>query len=120
MIQLTTVLNVADNSGARKLFCIQVMGGSRRKWGTIGDVIVASVREAIPNSNIAKGSVVKAVIVRTRKEVRRRDGFNILMIIVHFYMPLTKYLSCRRFNTATRHLIFFIQAGKFKIGRAHV
>ena len=74
MIQLTTVLNVADNSGARKLFCIQVMGGSRRKWGTIGDVIVASVREAIPNSNIAKGSVVKAVIVRTRKEVRRRDG----------------------------------------------
>ncbi|WP_299299861.1 50S ribosomal protein L14 [uncultured Fretibacterium sp.] len=74
MIQLTTVLNVADNSGARKLFCIQVMGGSRRKWGSIGDVIVASVREAIPNSNIAKGSVVKAVIVRTRKEVRRRDG----------------------------------------------
>ena len=74
MIQLTTVLNVADNSGARKLFCIQVMGGSKRKWGTIGDVIVASVREAIPNSNIAKGSVVKAVIVRTRKEVRRRDG----------------------------------------------
>ena len=74
MIQLTTVLNVADNSGARKLFCIQVMGGSRRKWGLIGDVIVASVREAIPNSNIAKGSVVKAVIVRTRKEVRRRDG----------------------------------------------
>ena len=74
MIQLTTVLNVADNSGARKLFCIQVIGRSRRKWGSIGDVIVASVREAIPNSNIAKGSVVKAVIVRTRKEVRRRDG----------------------------------------------
>ena len=73
MIQLTTVLNVADNSGARKLFCIQVMGGSRRKWGSIGDVIVASVREAIPNSNIAKGSVVKAVIVRTRKKVRRRN-----------------------------------------------
>ena len=74
MIQLTTALNVADNSGARKLFCIQVMGGSKRKCGTIGDVIVASVREAIPNSNIAKGSVVKAVIVRTRKEIRRRDG----------------------------------------------
>ena len=74
MIQLTTILNVADNSGARKLFCIQVMGGSQRKWGSIGDVIVASVREAIPNSNIAKGSVVKAVIVRTKKEVRRRDG----------------------------------------------
>lgn len=74
MIQLTTVLNVADNSGAKKLFCIQVLGGSRRRSGTIGDVIVASVREAIPNSNIAKGSVVKAVIVRTKKEIRRADG----------------------------------------------
>lgn len=74
MIQLTTVLNVADNSGAKKLFCIQVLGGSRRRSGTIGDVIVASVREAIPNSNIAKGSVVKAVIVRTKKEIRRTDG----------------------------------------------
>ncbi len=56
------------------MFCIQVMGGSKRRYGTIGDVIVASVREAIPNSNIPKGSVVKAVIVRTKKEVRRRDG----------------------------------------------
>jgi len=74
MIRFTTVLNVADNSGARKLFCIQVLGGSSRKYGSIGDVIVASVREAIPNSNIAKGSVVKAVIVRTRKEIRRQDG----------------------------------------------
>ena len=74
MIQLTTVLNVADNSGAKKLFCIQVLGGSKRRFGTIGDVIVASVREAIPNSNIAKGSVVKAVIVRTKKEIRRADG----------------------------------------------
>ena len=74
MIQLTTVLNVADNSGAKKLFCIQVLGGSKRRFGTIGDVIVASVREAIPNSNIAKGSVVKAGIVRTKKEIRRADG----------------------------------------------
>jgi large subunit ribosomal protein L14 len=74
MIQLTTVLNVADNSGAKKLFCIQVLGGTKRRFGTIGDVIVASVREAIPNSNIAKGSVVKAVIVRTKKEIRRADG----------------------------------------------
>jgi len=74
MIQLTTVLNVADNSGAKKLFCIQVLGGSKRRSGTIGDVIVASVRKAIPNSNIAKGSVVKAVIVRTKKEIRRADG----------------------------------------------
>lgn len=74
MIQLTTVLNVADNSGAKKLFCIQVLGGTRRKVASVGDVIVASVREAIPNSNIAKGTVVRAVIVRTKKELRRADG----------------------------------------------
>ncbi len=74
MIQLNTVLNVSYNSGAKKLFCIQVLVGSKRRWGSIGDVIVASVREAIPNSNVAKGSVVKAVIVRTKKEIRRADG----------------------------------------------
>ena len=74
MIQLRTVLNVADNSGARKIMCIQVRGGSFRKVGTIGDVIVAAVREAAPNGAIKKGDVVKAVIVRTKKEIRRRDG----------------------------------------------
>lgn len=74
MIQLNTVLKVADNSGARRVKCIQVLGGSRRRWGSIGDVIVASVKEAIPNSNIGKGQVVKAVIVRTKKEIRRKDG----------------------------------------------
>ncbi|MCF4152462.1 50S ribosomal protein L14 [Dethiosulfovibrio sp. F2B] len=74
MIQLRTVLNVADNSGAKKIMCIQVVGGSRRRWGDVGDVIVASVKEAIPNSNIPKGKVVKAVIVRTKKEHRRVDG----------------------------------------------
>lgn len=74
MIQLQTMLNVADNSGAKRIMCIQVLGGSRRRWGTIGDTIVASVKEAAPNSDISKGDVVKAVIVRTKKEVRRRDG----------------------------------------------
>ncbi len=74
MIQLHTMLNVADNSGAKKIRCIQVMGGSYRRYGTIGDVIVASVKEAIPNSNIKKGDIVRAVIVRVRKELRRRDG----------------------------------------------
>ena len=74
MIQIYSKLNVADNSGAKRVMCIQVMGGSFRKVGTVGDVIVASVKEAIPNSNIEKGKVVKCVIVRTRKEVRRRDG----------------------------------------------
>lgn len=74
MIQLRTVLNVADNSGAKKILCIQVKGGSFRKVGTVGDVIVGAVREASPNGNIKKGDVVKAVIVRTKKEIRRKDG----------------------------------------------
>lgn len=74
MIQLRTVLNVADNSGARKIRCIQVRGGSFRRSGSIGDVIVASVKEAMPNSNVNKGDVIRAVIVRTKKEVRRKDG----------------------------------------------
>ena len=74
MIQLRTVLNVADNSGAKKILRIQVKGGSFRKVGTVGDVIVGAVREAAPNGNIKKGDVVKAVIVRTRKEIRRKDG----------------------------------------------
>lgn len=74
MIQLRTVLNVADNSGARKILCVQVKGGSFRKVGTVGDIIVGAVREAAPNGNIKKGDVVKAVIVRTKKEIRRRDG----------------------------------------------
>ncbi|ABB30878.1 ribosomal protein L14 [Geobacter metallireducens RCH3] len=74
MIQMQTILDVADNSGARKLFCIKVLGGSKRKYAGIGDIIVASVREAIPNSKVKKGDVVKAVIVRTAKEVGRLDG----------------------------------------------
>jgi len=74
MIQLNTVLNVADNTGAKRVKCIQVLGGSRRRFGSLGDVIVCAVKEAIPNSNVAKGSVVKAVIVRTKKEHRRADG----------------------------------------------
>ena len=74
MIQRQTMMKVADNSGAKKIMCIQVLGGSRKRYATVGDIVVASVKEAIPNSNTGKGEVVKAVIVRTRKEVRRRDG----------------------------------------------
>ena len=74
MIQLNTVLNVADNTGAKRVKCIQVLGGSRRRFGSLGDVIVCAVKEAIPNNNVAKGSVVKAVIVRVKKERRRIDG----------------------------------------------
>ncbi|HDQ93548.1 MAG TPA: 50S ribosomal protein L14 [Synergistetes bacterium] len=74
MIQLRTTMKVADNSGAKKIMCIQVLGGTRKRYAGVGDIVVASVKEAIPNSNAAKGTVVKAVIVRTKKEVRRRDG----------------------------------------------
>lgn len=74
MIMETTVLNSADNSGAKKLFCIKVLGGTRRRYATVGDVIVVSVKEAIPNAKVKKGDVRKGVIVRTKKEVRRKDG----------------------------------------------
>lgn len=74
MIQQTTVLESADNSGAKNLYCIKVLGGSSRKYARLGDVIVVSVKEAIPNSKVEKGAVHRAVIVRTRKEQRREDG----------------------------------------------
>jgi large subunit ribosomal protein L14 len=74
MIQMQTVLNVADNSGAKKVSCIKVLGGSKRRYAGVGDVIVVSVKEAIPNSKVKKGDVMKAVIVRTAKETRRPDG----------------------------------------------
>ncbi|HQL91016.1 MAG TPA: 50S ribosomal protein L14 [Syntrophales bacterium] len=74
MIQMRTILNAADNSGARKVSCIGVLGGSRKRTATVGDVIVVSVKEAIPNAKVKKGDVMKAVVVRTRKEVRRPDG----------------------------------------------
>jgi large subunit ribosomal protein L14 len=74
MIQRESRLNVTDNSGAREILVIQVMGGSLHRYGTIGDVVTATVKKAVPNSNIKKGSVVKAVIVRTKKEFKREDG----------------------------------------------
>ncbi|SEL99836.1 LSU ribosomal protein L14P [Syntrophus gentianae] len=74
MIQMQTVLNVADNSGAKKVACIKVLGGSKRRYAGVGDVIVVAVKEAMPNSKVKKGDVMKAVIVRTAKEVRRPDG----------------------------------------------
>ncbi len=74
MVQSETVLDVADNSGARKVMCIKVLGGSRRRYASLGDVIVVSVKEAIPNAKVKKGDVMKAVIVRTTKEVGRADG----------------------------------------------
>ena len=77
MIQQETVLKVADNSGARELLCIRVLGGSYRKYASVGDVIVGAVKVAQPNAQVKKGDVVRAVVVRTSKEFSRRDGSNI-------------------------------------------
>jgi large subunit ribosomal protein L14 len=74
MIQESTRLTVADNSGAKVVECFRVLGGSRRRYARVGDVIVASVKSAIPNGNVKKGQVVKCVVVRTRKEIGRKDG----------------------------------------------
>ena len=74
MVQAQTKLNVADNSGARQLKCIKVLGDSKRRYARIGDLISASVQTAIPGGNVSKGEVVTAVVVRTKKEIRRRDG----------------------------------------------
>ena len=74
MIQMQSLLNIADNSGARSVMCIKVLGGSKRRYANIGDVIKVAVREAIPTGKVKKGQVVDALIVRTKKGVRRRDG----------------------------------------------
>ncbi|MFA4874891.1 MAG: 50S ribosomal protein L14 [bacterium] len=77
MIQMMTELEVADNSGAKRLRCIKVLGGTRRRYATIGDIIVVSVKEAIPKAKVKKGDVKRAVVVRTRKEIHRPDGSTI-------------------------------------------
>ena len=74
MIQMTSLLDIADNSGAKKVFCIKVLGGSRRRYASIGDVIIVSIREAIPGAKVKKGEVARAVIVRTKRELARPDG----------------------------------------------
>ncbi len=74
MIQMQTKLTVADNSGAKEVACIKVIGGSKRRYATIGDIIIVSIKEALPNSKVKKGDVAKAVVVRTVKQTRRPDG----------------------------------------------
>ena len=74
MVQTTSTLDVADNSGAKKVMCIRVLGGTKRKYASIGDIIVVSIKEAIPNAKVKKGEVAKAVVVRTKAPVRRADG----------------------------------------------
>ena len=77
MIQMQSVLDVADNSGARRVMCIKVLGGSRKRYARVGDVITVSIKEAIPRGKVNKGDVAKALVVRTRKGVRRSDGSKI-------------------------------------------
>ncbi|MGQ0552160.1 MAG: 50S ribosomal protein L14 [Planctomycetota bacterium] len=74
MIQQQTILDVADNTGAKTVMCFKVLGGSKRRYASVGDVIIGSVKKSIPTATVKKGSVVRAVVVRTRKDIRRRDG----------------------------------------------
>jgi large subunit ribosomal protein L14 len=111
MIQAESNLEVADNSGARRVQCIRVLGGSRRRWASVGDVIVVAVKEAIPRGKVKKGDVHRAVIVRTAKEIHRQDGSairfdrNAAVLInnqgepigTRIFGPVTRELRARRF-----------------------
>ncbi len=111
MIQMQTTLLAADNSGAKRLQCIKVLGGSKRKYASIGDIIVVSVKEALPNSRVKKGEVRRAVVVRTKKEIKRADGsyikfdINSAVLITEtgeplgtrIFGPVARELRARRF-----------------------
>ena len=106
MIQMETNLDVADNSGARRVQCIKVLGGSKRKTASIGDIIVVSIKEAIPRGRVKKGDVHKAVIVRTRKEIRRTDGSTVRFdrnaaVLIN---PQGEPIGTRIFGPVTREL----------------
>jgi large subunit ribosomal protein L14 len=106
MIQMQTNLDVADNSGARRVECIKVLGGSKRKTASVGDVIVVSIKEAIPRGRVKKGDVHKAVIVRTKKEIRRPDGSAIRFdrnaaVLIN---PQGEPIGTRIFGPVTREL----------------
>ncbi|HMV65237.1 MAG TPA: 50S ribosomal protein L14 [Myxococcota bacterium] len=111
MIQMETVLEVADNSGARRVKCVKVIGGSKRKYARLGDVIIVAVRDATPNGKVKKGDIARAVVVRTRKELRRVDGSYIRfdsnsVVIINkenepvgsrIFGPVARELRARRF-----------------------
>jgi len=106
MIQMQTNLDVADNSGARRVQCIKVLGGSKRKYAVIGDIIVVSVKEAIPRGRVKKGDVHRAVIVRTAKEIRRADGSSIRFDrnAAVLISPQNEPIGTRIFGPVTREL----------------
>jgi len=103
---MTSVLNAADNSGAKELFCIKVLGGTKRRYAAVGDVLIVSVKEAIPNSKVEKGKIYRAVIVRTSKEIYRADGSylkfddNSAVLVNQFNEPL----GTRIFGPVAREL----------------
>jgi large subunit ribosomal protein L14 len=106
MIQAESNLEVADNSGARRVQCIRVLGGSRRRWASVGDLIVVTVKEAIPRGRVKKGDVHRAVVVRTSKEIRRSDGTSIRFdrnaaVLVN---PAGEPIGTRIFGPVTREL----------------
>jgi large subunit ribosomal protein L14 len=106
MIQPQTVLNVADNSGAKKLMCIRVLGGSRVRYASVGDIIVAAVKEALPRGNVKKGTVVRAVVVRTKQSLKRKDGSTIRFdenaaVVIN---PQMEPVGTRIFGPVTREL----------------
>ncbi|MDZ7735488.1 MAG: 50S ribosomal protein L14 [Gammaproteobacteria bacterium] len=106
MIQMQTILNAADNSGARELMCVKVLGGSKRRYANIGDIIKVSVKEAIPRGKVKKGELYNAVVVRTRKGVRRQDGSlirfdsNAVVLLNNQLQPI----GTRIFGPVTREL----------------
>ncbi len=106
MIQSESNLEVADNSGARRVQCIRILGGSRRRWASVGDVIVVTVKEAIPRGRVKKGDIHRAVLVRTAKEIRRHDGTTIRLdrnaaVLIN---PAGEPIGTRIFGPVTREL----------------
>jgi len=106
MIQVETNLEVADNSGARRVQCIKVLGGSKRRYASVGDVIVVTIKEAIPRGRVKKGEIVKAVVVRTAKDIRRQDGSAIRFdsnaaVLIN---PQGEPIGTRIFGPVTREL----------------
>ena len=99
MIQMQTNLDVADNSGARRVMCIKVLGGSKRRYAGVGDIIVVSIKEAIPRGRVKKGDVMKAVVVRTAKDIRRADGS-----VIRFDSNAAVLIGTRIFGPVPREL----------------
>ena len=110
MIQVQTMLDVADNSGARRVQCIKVLGGSKRRYAGIGDIIKISIKEAIPNSRVRKGELFNAVVVRTRHGVRRPDGS-----LIRF----DRNAAAERTESARRYTNFWSRNQRAKIGAVH-